>query len=77
MASTKLTISFDKDELVAACIKKIVEDGTLVEVVRRKDCINWERDVIFKDGFCRWKQQGDPNWFCADGERREDEALCD
>lgn len=42
-----------------------------VPVVRCKDCKYWERDAIFKDGWCRGKQQGNPEWFCADGERRE------
>lgn len=41
------------------------------KIIRCKDCKYWEYDVIFKDGWCRGKQQGDPNWFCADGERRE------
>ena len=42
-----------------------------VEVVRCKDCKFWECDAIFPDGWCRGKHQGNPNWFCADGERRE------
>ena len=41
-------------------------------VVRCKDCKYWEYDVIFSDGWCRGKHQGNPSWFCADGERRED-----
>lgn len=44
----------------------------IVEVVRCKDCKHLERDVIFQDGWCRGRQQGNPNWFCADGERKED-----
>ena len=47
-----------------------------VEVVRCKDCKYWERDVIFQDGWCRGTRRGDPNWFCADGERREDAEIC-
>lgn len=47
---------------------------TIQELVRCKDCKHWERDVIFSDGWCRGKHQGDPDWFCADGERREDET---
>ena len=43
------------------------------EIIRCKDCKHWERDAIFDEGWCRWKQQGEPNWFCADGERRENE----
>lgn len=43
-----------------------------VEVVRCKDCKWWERDAIFADGWCRGKRQGNPEWFCADGERSEE-----
>ena len=45
-----------------------------VEVVRCKDCKHWGYDVIFQDGWCRGLHRGDPNWFCADGERREKDA---
>lgn len=48
-----------------------------VEVVRCKDCIYWEQDVIFQDGWCRGKHQGNPYWFCADGERKETEDETD
>lgn len=41
------------------------------EIVRCRECKHWEYDVIFADGWCREKHQGDPNWFCADGERKE------
>lgn len=43
-----------------------------VPVVRCKDCKHWERDVIFNDGWCRGKRHGNPEWFCADGERSEE-----
>ena len=52
------------------------EDGFLTgyevkgEIVRCKDCEHWEYDVIFQDGWCRVRRQGNPEWFCADGERR-------
>lgn len=42
-----------------------------VEVVRCKDCKHWERDVIFKDGWCRGERQYEDD-FCSHGERRED-----
>ena len=45
----------------------------VVPVVRCKDCKHWERDVIFQDGWCRGRHQPNPNWFCADGERRTDD----
>lgn len=43
-----------------------------VEVVRCRECKWWERDAIFADGWCRGKRQGNPEWFCADGERSEE-----
>ena len=54
------------------------EDGLHVkamdmgELVRCKDCKNWEYDVILPDGYCRGRHQWNPNWFCADGERKDD-----
>lgn len=44
------------------------------EIIRCKDCKYWEYDVIFADGWCRGKHQGNPEWFCADAERRTDET---
>lgn len=41
------------------------------EVIRCRDCKYWEYDAIFRDGWCRGKHQGNPDWFCADGERKE------
>lgn len=41
------------------------------EIIRCKECKHWEYDVIFADGWCRGKQQGNPEWFCADAERKE------
>ena len=41
-------------------------------VVLCRDCEHWEYDVIFADGWCRVKNQGNPNWFCADGKKREE-----
>ena len=43
-----------------------------VPVVRCRECKNWEYDTIFSDGWCRGKHQGNPDWFCADGERSEE-----
>ena len=39
-------------------------------VVRCKDCKHWEYDVIFRDGWCRGKRQGNPEWYCADWDSR-------
>lgn len=63
-------IEVKASDLVDACIKALVEDGTLVEVVRCKDCKH--RD---DDDFCTGR--GYPNalvpddGFCDKGERRE------
>ena len=55
-------------------LEKIFDsEPTIDPVVRCKDCKHWEYDVIFRDGWCRGKRQGNPNWFCADGEREKDE----
>ena len=68
-------IEVKASDLVDACIKALTEDGTLVEVVRCKDC----KHLIEKDGQCPLLATGDPyydtepksDFFCADGERRE------
>lgn len=73
----------DKEELIFeyyrnptyANLCKVINDAPTVDaepVVRCKDCKHWERDTFFQDGWCRGKRQGDPNWFCADGKRREE-----
>jgi len=48
-----------------------------VPVVRCKDCVHWDEghteectnsdSVCFRNGWCK------PDWFCADGERKDDE----
>lgn len=48
------------------------------ELVRCKDCIHWDKghteecgnsdSVCFHNGWCK------PDWFCADGERKDDDA---
>lgn len=65
-------------------VKKLMDDmdkhlkGNIVEVVRRKDCRWWERDYQPRyhpdERPCNRVGMGTPpEWFCADGERREDE----
>lgn len=57
-------------------VEKIKEPfRNLVFVVRCKDCIHWDKghteecdnseSVCFHNGCCK------PNWFCADGERKD------
>ena len=67
MPITKEVIVLYTDDGMGNSIGEIVG-----AVVRCKDCKYWEYDVIFSDGWCRGKHQGNPSWFCADGERRED-----
>ena len=51
----------------------------LVEVVRCKDCIFSKRDMVVhpdpkilnKDRWCELYGRKSPDWFCADGERRD------
>lgn len=48
------------------------------ELVRCKDCIHWDKghteecdnlgSICFHNGWC------EPDWFCADGERRDDDG---
>ena len=67
-------IEVKTEELVEACIKALVEDGTLVEVVRCKEC-KWWRDT---DHTCREWGGASPrlaNAFCSEGERRDDAEV--
>ncbi len=75
------------EELVDACIKALVEDGTLVEVVRCKDCKHRpykddDGDVYphsWDDETCPctcedsfYNWMPDDDFFCGKGERRDD-----
>ena len=54
------------------------KETNMVEVVRCKDCIHWDKghteecensdSICFHNGWCK------PDWFCADGERRMNDA---
>lgn len=56
----------------------------MVEVVRCKDCIYCKiaADKIWREDFCKSIYECDhlhlnyiePDWFCADGERKDDDA---
>ena len=51
------------------------EEPEIPELVRCKDCVHWDKghteecdnsdSVCFHNGWCK------PDWFCADGERKE------
>ena len=44
----------------------------LVEVVRCKDCLIWDAEK-YGYGWCKYNARTThENWFCADGERREE-----
>lgn len=60
------------DEWLANCVDDVIDEqptADAVEVVRCKDCI--------VQTICRFKTGLGENGFCSQGERREDEALCD
>lgn len=67
-------------------IYKIVKDMDGVDcyiktgqIVRCKDCKHRDPEDKMCDcgHFIRWQLPRQDDWFCADGERREDEARCD
>lgn len=77
-------IEVDKDELIKALqydrqqYDKGYSDAMMsaVKVVRCKDC-KWFRDSNGIDGFCycdRIYRRCGTHWFCADGERRENDG---
>lgn len=68
----KVKIEVNASDLVEACIKALVEDGTLVEVVRCKDC-RWKEQEQPGMVYCPATVGGwvDEDWFCKGGERSE------
>ena len=77
-------IEVKASDLVEACIKALVEDGTLVEVVRCKECKFWGESLteeernecdVYADLVCTyWMSDGlTMDDFCSKGERRSDE----
>ena len=58
-----------RDECCEAWKPKKEEKPDMVEVVRCKDCVNW-RGVSCPVRNTRPNVNG--NWFCADGERKEE-----
>lgn len=54
-------------------VREIIDEqptADVVEVVRCKDCIHGTKD--FDKFLCEWNQEyHNGDWFCADGERRE------
>ena len=77
----KVKIEVNASDLVEACIKALVEDGTLVEVVRCKDCKYYEAWRENDGCYCQ-RFSADPyeylpmqdDDFCSQGERSEDET---
>lgn len=68
------------------CISQVKKSSEVdaVPVVRCRDCIWYEIAQLKKDGtedrrykpsYCSfWDKYFEPDWFCAEGERREDEG---
>lgn len=53
--------------------EKKYEELEIPEIIRCKDCKYYDDDEYCTNGvFADW--QLNPNWFCADGERRTDDA---
>ena len=67
--------------------KNDVQDSDVMEVVRCKECKYYGNDRLkrdftedkrYKANTCfigKYAKHRDPDWFCADGERREDEQI--
>lgn len=53
-------------------ITTFAEQYEYVKVVRCKDCKHAQKDTLFHTIYCNGKECT-PDWFCADGERREDD----
>lgn len=68
---TKVKIEVEVGEIANAILEQLAEED-VVKVVRCKDCVHWGEDAL-DDGACvRGVLQMDPDWFCADGERRSE-----
>ena len=63
---------------IAGMTAELIDSGKLVSVVRCKDCKNYGHGDWYKEsGECMIKAGYFPvtsDWFCADGERRTDDA---
>ena len=74
----KVTIEVKASDLVEACIKALVEGGTLVEVVRCRECRYYDRSfphsTYIPDAFyCKYiNTHFKEDFYCAYGERRDD-----
>lgn len=76
----KVSVEIEVQEIADAIIRKLTEDETLVEVVRCKGCKYYQRVYggvpLGEVGHCICHSfETVPDWFCADGERRENETL--
>ena len=73
-------VNVDKEELIKALAYdrgqyQIGYDDRDEEIIRCKDCIYWDKghteecdnldSICFHNGWCK------PDWYCADGERKE------
>ena len=67
---------YKKGRPILSCMEELLKDAMELlkaqpKIVRCKDCVS--RDP--RDGMCEHVQQiRDPDWFCADGDRRDDDG---
>lgn len=72
----KVTIEVPVATIAAAIVEKLTEDGSIVEVVRCKDC-KCQEDAGPGMVYCPYIVGGwvSEDFFCADGERRDDAEV--
>ena len=76
--SADLALTYGENDEYVKCLDSVcgmIEGAESIEVVRCKDCKNWDTSWISNDGFyyCPMIDRLTPgDFFCADGERRED-----
>lgn len=76
----KATIEVPVATIAAAIVKKLTEDGSIVEVVRCGNCAYWDEScavnmMIDDPGWCEFYEITTPRWgYCHEGaERKEGE----
>ena len=68
----KVMIEVPVATIAAAIVEKLTEDGSIVEVVRCKDCKHRDKYECNYISLGGTKCGVTDDWFCADGERRGD-----
>lgn len=69
------SLKIPSEEIIAKMTIELAQTIDAVPVVRCRDCECWYPEEDNEYGHCRkhdfWSSE---TWFCADGERREDEG---